>query len=560
MSNVYQIFLMLGGLAVFMYGISIMGDSLETVGGEQVKTMFEKVSNNKLKGVGIGVGVTALIQSSSATTVMLVGFVNVGILSLTQATAIIMGSNIGTTITAQLSSLSGFGGINITAIMALIAFGGLILYVSGKKLRTKHIGVILLGLGMLFIGLKQMSSSMSSFAANPDGSPTAFAKFMLVSFKNPVLNILAGALFTAIIQSSSAATGVIIAFGASGIITFDTAMFIVLGTNIGTCVTAILSSVGTSINARRTAVIHLFFNLIGTVIISIPLLIFNSDLANFFTSISSNLPRAIANFHTVFNILTTAMLLPFTNGLVKLATVVVPDAPEEESVKTLTFLDKRILQTPTLAVGQSIKEVNHMADLAKRNLDKSISMILTQKLKNVDEFKETEKTINHLNIEITNYLITFSSLELSSKDDEKIGAMYHVVADIERIGDYAMNLYERTVHMKKHNLEFSDDAKSEIKKLHKRLLHMFDLSMTAFRTNDTSLLDLVDSDEDIIDKYKHKMQKHHVKRLSKKNCNVEAGSVYLELASQLERVGDHLQNIAYSIVPYETKVEMGDIR
>ncbi len=564
LDGIFKIFSMLGGLAIFMYGMKIMGDSLEALAGSKMKSMFARVSDNKLKGVGIGMGVTAVIQSSSATTVMLVGFVNIGFLSLKQSAAIIMGSNIGTTITAQLSSLSSIGGVfDITAIMSLLAIVGLVLFMFIKSDSSNHLGLILLGLGMLFIGLDLMSGSMKSFALNPDGSPSTFANFMLSSFSNPLICILAGMLFTAIIQSSSAATGILLVFASANIMTFETAMFMILGTNIGTCVTAMLSSIGTSTNAKRTAVIHLLFNVIGTAIVTIPLLFIGDKAANFFTRISGgNIERAIANFHTVFNILVTLILLPFTNQLVQLATLIVPKRENSNSSKPkrLFYLDERILATPSLAVAQTISEVKNMADMANTNLQKSLKALLTGDLDEVAEMQKAEETIDYLNIEITNYLIKFRGLDISIKDQNMIGSLYHVVTDIERIGDHAENIWKNAARMQKNDIQFSEIAQTELKNVQVILQEMYEETVSAFVYRDRSVLSKLAVNETLVDNAKRQMKIDHIERLNNSECSAEAGAIYLSIASQLERVGDHLANMAYSILSYEDKLSLGDIK
>lgn len=562
LNNIYSVFTMLGGLAVFMYGMKIMGDSLETIAGSRVKTMFAKVSNNNIKGVGIGMGVTALIQSSSATTVMLVGFVNVGFLSLNQATAIIMGSNIGTTITAQLSSMSGFQSFNITAIMSLIAGIGCILFMFSKNDTRKHLGLILLGLGMLFIGLQLMSSTMGSFAKNPDGTPTAFANFMLNSFTNPILNIIAGALFTAVIQSSSAATGVLLAFATANMLNFDTAMFMLLGTNIGTCVTAILSSVGTSVNAKRTATIHLLFNVIGTLIVMLPMMLFTKPISNFFMTMSGTTSRAIANFHTIFNILNTIILFPFINQLVTLSTWFVKDKKnvEQKTPKRLYYLDERLLHTPSLAVAQSLSEVKNMGDIANFNLQEAINMLTTGNGDKLTEMEHNEEILNYLNIEITNYLVKFSGLEMTKKDEIRIASLFHVIADIERVGDHAENIWKYASKMQKGEIMFSQDAIDEIKAVQETLSSMYIDTMNAFLKSNKLILAKIEKEEATVDEAKRMMEKMHIERLSQGNCTPEAGAIYLSLSSQLERVADHFTNIAYSFLPYKDKLAFGDIK
>lgn len=555
MDAIYTIFTMLGGLAVFMYGMKIMGDSLENLAGDNVKSLFNKVSNSRVKGVAIGAGVTAIIQSSSATTVMLVGFVNVGMLSLLQASAIIMGSNIGTTITAQLSSLSA---LNVTAVMSCMAFAGLVLVMFSKKESRQKLGIILLGLGMLFIGLNLMGSAMKSFAYDDAGNPSVFAEFMLSSFTNPLLNILLGALFTAFIQSSSAATGILITFASAEVITFDMAIFMVLGTNIGTCITAILASIGASTNAKRTAAIHLMFNIFGTLIVLVPTLLFTNQLAVFLEMISgSYLERQIANFHTIFNILVTLILLPFTKQMVRLAEFLIPEKKIQENQKQtrLYYLDERILQTPPIAVQQVVAEVENMGVIAKENLKYSLEMLI-QKDKGKEAYIiENEKIINYLNREIANYLVKISALDISERDSQTIGSLFHVVSDVERIGDYSENIMDFANKMIAEDLSFSAKALMEIEDLAVKLEKMFTLAIQTLAKRDRSIIPEVQKLEDEVDKIKEFMEESHIRRLSEGHCSIEGGAIYLSLASQLERVADHMLNIAKSIIPQEERVQ-----
>ncbi len=563
LDTLYKIFTMFGGLAIFMYGMKIMGDSLETLAGTKLKKMFAKVSNNRMKSFGIGVGATAVIQSSSATTVMLVGFVNVGFLSLYQATSITMGAAVGTTITAQLASLSSFGSIiDITAIMSILGCIGAFMFMFSKNDYVKHLGLIFLGFGMLFIGLDLMSGSMKTFAFNSDGSPSAFAHFML-AFTNPILCVIAGTLFTAIIQSSSASTGVLIALATAGILNLEPAMYMVLGTHIGTCITAIIASIGTSVNAKRTAMVNLVFNIFGTVIWVIIMLFLATPIANFIFKFSNNnLERAIANYHTISQLVVSLLLLPFNKKIADLVSVLVKDKSkgQGDSPKKLYYLDERIFRTPALAVAQSISEIENMANIARFNLENSIKMLKDHEYDVRTELVKNEEILNYLNIEITNYLIKFSSLDLSKKDKDIIGSLFHVVSDLERIGDYAENMWEYAIKMTKGDQNFSESALEEIASAEKTLFKLYDVTMEAFLKRDLTKLLKVDEYESIMDEDKHLMERMHLERLSKGECTVEAGAIYFSIASQLERVADHMTNIAYSILPYKEKLSLGDIK
>ncbi len=549
---VFTIFTMLGGLAVFMFGMKVMGDNLERAAGDRMKKLFARVSNNRFKGVGIGIAVTAIIQSSSATTVMLVGFVNVGLMTLPQAAAIIMGSNIGTTVTAQLASLQAF---NITAIMSAIAAVAYFVMLFTKKKNVERVSLIFVGLGMLFIGLSLMSSSMKTLAVNPDGTPSSFANFMLEGFTNPILAVLAGLVFTAIIQSSSAATGILLSLAAAGVVKFETGMFMILGMNIGTCVTALLACIGTSTNAKRTAVMHLMIKTIGVIVFFVPLLIFKDQIAAFFmqtggtASENEVLQRAIANFHTSFNVLVTALILPFVNHIVAFSKLIVRDKDDGEgnNAHKLVYLDDRILQTPPIAVSQVMKEVRHMGDLAGENLMLALEALVTGDITMEKNFREREQLLNFLNREIPRYLVQISALDISVADSKVIGSLYHVVNDMERIGDYAEDMFDFACKMSEESIQFSKEAIEDIADAKERLNLLMRDAFYVFSNRSVEMIREVDRREQEIDDIKDRMGEAHIQRLNEGRCTAESGSIYLSLSSQIERVADHLTNVAYSI-------------
>lgn len=554
---VYPVFMLLGGLAVFMYGMKIMSDSLEELGGSKMRTLLGKVSNNRFAGVGIGAGVTAIIQSSSATTVMLVGFVNVGLITLLQATPIIMGANIGTTITAQIASLGSFSEIlNITAILALSACVGVFMCTFSKKTKIQKTGIIIAGLGMLFIGMYLMSDSMTGL------KESGTIDNILGGVTNPFLLLFIGAVFTAIIQSSSAATGIIITLLGTGLMDPAAALFIVLGTNIGTCVTAILASIGTNTNAKRTAIIHLLFNVIGCFIVMIPFTIIyylnnGVDTINNIMRVigfgSTHYERQIANFHTIFNILVTLMLLPFTKVLVSLAKKIVPDKKvktvpgEVATERHLEYLDDLILKTPPIAVAQIKKEVTGMCNIARENLKVSIDAVINKDMDKTEIVRLNEKKINFLNREITRYLVKISTLNISPNDEKFLGSLFHVVSDIERIGDYAVNFADYVNRMEEENVVFSQDALDDINNMYTKVDLLFRDSVYAFENRDVAMLEEVTRREQSIDEMKNKMTDAHIYRLNKGECNAESGAIYYSVASSLERVADHLTNVAFSI-------------
>lgn len=548
----YNLFFLLGGIAVLMFGMKYMGANLELVAGGNMRKMLGKMTSNRFAGVGIGALVTAIINSSTATTVMLVGFVNVGLLTLSQATSVIMGANIGTTITAQILSLSGGEGLDINAIAALIAAVGIICTMFTKKDKVHKLGNILIGIGLIFIGLKIMSLAVDYIVWADKANQVFRFEWMRTFLQGnvfPLILILVGIILTAIVHSSAAVTGILIALGAA--INFQTAVFVILGSNIGTCITSLVSSIGTSVNAKRTAIIHLLFNLFGCVIFIVPCWIWGEYLDKAITAISGSLmERKIANFHTVFNLLTTILLLPFTNLLVKLVTKIVPDKADDSAKKhSLTFIDSRLLETPPVAVEYTKKEIVKMSGIAKENLILATDMLLGNG-ENAETLKDNEKALNYLNHSITAFLTQLMSKGLTEKDEKKIGSYYHVVSDVERIGDYAENIMEYYFKLKEEGQSFSDGAIEELKAMTGTVLELFDVSVRAFEKRDISLLTEVDRLEKITDQYSIDLEDKHIERVKKGGCSAQVGSVYLQTVSNLERVGDHITNIGFSIKNY----------
>lgn len=548
---IYNVFLMLGGLAVFMFGMKIMGDNLERVAGGKMRTLLGKVSNNRFAGVGIGAGVTMLIQSSSATTVMLVGFVNVGMVSLFQATAIIMGANIGTTITAQIASLSVYKSvINITAIFSMLALVGVFMNMFSSKDRVRRVGIIMAGLGMLFIGLELMSSSMEAFKELP-----AFVE-AIKSVTNPFLLLFIGIVFTAIIQSSSAATGILIPLVSTGLMSIGPALYFVLGTNIGTCVTAMLASIGSSTNGKRTALIHLLFNVVGAVVFMAILVPLEGPIISLLGAISGEeASRQLANFHTVFNVLVTLILLPFIKIIVQISEKVIKERPiteksKEEEGESFEYIDERLLETPPVAVSQTIKEVIRMNTVARDNLARAFGCLLEYDEEALKKVEKEEKTVDYLNKNLTAFLVKITSLDISAHDEKLIGSLYHVISDIERIGDYATNISEYAIKLKNSDGKFSEDAEKDIKTMYDKVMLLYRDVMYTFEKREDKMLSEIARREQEIDEMKLIMSENHIKRLNEGLCSAETGALYLSLASNLERVADHLTNIGYSIKSY----------
>lgn len=553
-TTISNIFFMFGGIAVMLFGMRVMGSNLELIAGNNMKKMLGKMTNNRFAGVGIGAAVTAIINSSAATTVMLVGFVNVGLMTLTQAASVIMGANIGTTITAQILSLSEAGGsaLDVSAIAAFIACVGLVLALFIKNEKVNKIGYVMLGVGMIFIGLKILSKSVDKIIWEDKDAKILYPQFEKLFQGNhfPLLLILLGIVFTALIQSSAAVTGILVAL--AGALKFETAVFIILGSNIGTCVTAMISSIGTSTNAKRTAMIHLLFNVFGCIICIAPLWIWQDEFATLMETISGPLrERQIANFHTLFNVFTTIVLLPFINVLAKLTEKIIPDKQNVVDEKhRLTFIDDRFMEAPAIAAGNIKREIIKMSAIAKENINLSMDMLFNAKDDQSKLIRDNEDAINFLTKSITKYLTTLSGKGLSVQDEKKVGSYYHVVSDIERVGDYAENIMEYAFKLRQDDLSLSSEATEELKEVRDTVNKLFEQSIKAFDERDRSYLVSVDELEEKVDLYSVNLENKHLERLKKGTCSPEVGSVYLQTVSNLERVGDHITNVAFSITQY----------
>lgn len=555
--------LLFGGVAAFIIGMNMMGSNLETAAGKSMRRLMAKATQNRFLGVGTGAAVTAIVTSSSATTVMIVGFVNVGLMTLTQATSMIMGANIGTTVTAFITAISTAGAeFEITALFAFVAFVGVLIAMLGKTDKLKRIGAIFQGLGLIFIGMNVMSASMGNMLGD-DGIRGAVENvFISIGYGKDVLSweiivlFLLGALLTGLVQSSAAITAIVISLASADLITLPMAMFIILGTNVGTCVTALFSSLGTNVNARRTAAVHLLFNLIGSIIFIVPLAFTSGYIANFLNTFIPALSWQIAIFHMFFNLLTTAILVPFVNQLVKLACILVPEkngeAGNEEEMETL---DKRLLKTPAIAVGQVRKELTRMGKLAFANYKRALDMLLSGDLSQTEEFKNTEKYINDYNSFVSSFLVKLSLQELAETDEKKVSSFYHVASDLERIGDYAENIVEYAERMVQEGSEFSEHAVSEIREMDLHLTELYKYTERVFADIDLSYMDDVEREERLTDETCEKMQEAHLRRTSEGRCTPGAGAAYLQLAINMERIGDHMHNVANSVKTYHAVVK-----
>ncbi len=550
----WNIFFAFGGVAVMMMGMKVMGGGLEKFAGTGMKRLLGKVTTNRFAGVGVGVAVTSIIQSSTATTVMLVGFVNVGLMTLTQATNVIMGANIGTTVTAHIVSLSGVGSVDIGAIAAMIGCAGVLMAMLVKNEKTANIGNILAGLGLIFVGLEFISiytKEIMFFTENGNKVPYEWVQVIFRGDHFPLLLILIGLVLTALVHSSSTITSLMVVLASIDVLSFDNALFLALGSNIGTCLTSILSSAGTQVNAKRTAIVHLLFNTFGCLIFLAPLWIWKSKVGGLFNSISSNVGQQIAVFHTLFNVVTTALMLPFTKFVVKLACLIIPDKKEEQDERyNFAFIDDRLLSTPPVAVGNTKNEIIRMSKFAIDNINDSMQMLLGGNMDLANSIRSNEAVINHHNKAITAYLTKLMSKELSDEDDRKVGSYYHVVSDVERVGDYAENVMEYAERLNKEEMVFSEEAKEELKKLTGMVNALYEKCIEAFDNRDVSKLPQVDALEQEIDEYAQELENRHIDRVKEGLCTAQLGSTYLQTVSNLERVGDHITNVAFSIKKY----------
>jgi phosphate:Na+ symporter len=528
-----MIFQLLGGLGLFVYGMKLMGDGLQKAAGEKLKRMLEVLTSNKFFAVLVGAGVTAIIQSSSATTVMTVGFVNAGLMNLFQAAGVIMGANIGTTMTAQLIAFK------LTDIAPFILAIGAVMVMFSKKKRTRDIGEIVLGFGILFVGMSMMERSMK-----PISQLDSFRNLIVLLGQHPFMGVLVGLGMTALVQSSSATIGILMTLAATGNITLAVALPILFGDNIGTCATALLASIGTTKNARRAALIHLIFNVTGTIIFMSAFGLVLKIVPTF----GGDIQRQIANAHTMFNVTNVAIQIWFIGILVKVVNKLVPGEDEKSSSLVLEYLDSRLLETPSIAVGQVIKEVTRMGKLSSANLTDAMQAFLNSDEKLMSTVIERETTINYLEREITGYMVSLSNTPLSEHQSELITSLFHVVNDIERIGDHADNLGELARYKMENKISFSDKAISDVTYMFETVKYAVDNSVAALENSDLESAQKTLDAEYKIDTMEQQLKKEHITRLSNHECSPAGSSVYLELLTNLERVGDHSNNIAQMVL------------
>ncbi len=544
MQLIQSLIWLLAGVGVFIVGMNFMSEALEKSAGEGMKQLLGKISNNRFSGVGIGAGVTAIIQSSSATSVMVIGLVNAGVMTLMQATPIIMGANIGTTITGVLVALKND---YFNMLMYLLAFVGVMMGFC-KDEKKKIAGLLCSGLGLIFVGLNVMSSEQAF------GNPLVELLFQNIFsvIDAPLLLIIVGMIFTALIQSSSAATGVVITMVGTGILPLGLALFIVLGANIGTCVTALLASAGANANSKRVALIHFTFNVIGTILFTAIVLIFKEPLIGFLTSLfpgsdPMSLQMRVSVFHVIFNVTTTAILLPFVSQLVDYSCKVIKDKKEEEDTRTLKYIDERLLGMPPVALMQVKKEMDYMLSLVEENMSLSFDAMEKSTLANGSKIVENEKTINFTNSELTKFLIKLSSV-VEGSDEFVIGSYFHVLNDLERIGDHAENFYEMIAEMTEKKIMFSENAKKDIRRMCEQVTKMLNIAKDVFDNLNESKLAELTSLEENVDKMEKELKASHFARLAEGDCSMEVSPYYSSTVSGLERVADHLVNVGYSIV------------
>lgn len=543
---------LLAGIGIFLIACQMMSSNLESASSKKLKSLFAKASKSRLLGVGIGTVGTAAIQSSGATTVMTIGFVNAGIISLTQAATIIYGANIGTTVTAQIVALGMFGDNMISTTIIFSAFAGIGAFMAmfSKREIRKTWGGILAGFGMLFVGLSLMSGSMESFASL-DG-----VKLFLANISNPILLVTIGAVLTAIIQSSSVMTSIALAMCVTGLISLDQGIFLTMGSNIGSCVVAIIAGLTSGTNAKRTALIHLLFNCSGVIVFMIfgwLLTLLSSDSLSYgiiFNKMFPGVPQTqLAMFHTFFNVITVMFMLPLTTLLVKVVTGIIPDKKEDRSPHMrLQYVDENMLQAPPVAVVQTKKEILSMAELAMENFDRAIGIISTMNFSERDNFSRTEERINFINKALVDFVVRLTDKKgLDQHDHMFLSTTFRTVRDIERIGDYAENIVEYADALNKAGDIFSEDALNEIKSL-KVLVHsLYDKAIAAYTDENLDMLEQANRIEEQIDLFTKKMEDKHISRMSQGICNPNTGAQYLELSSNTERIADHLINVAKSI-------------
>lgn len=537
---------LVAGVGVFLIACTMMSSSLEALGSRKLKALFSKTAKNKLVGVGIGTVTTAVIQSSSATSVMVIGFVSAGVMTLAQAATIIFGANIGTTVTGQLVALGMFGnGISTSVIFGALAGVGAFILAFAKKDKLKNIGGILAGFGMLFAGLTMMGDAMEFF------SEMDSVKDFLASFKNPWLLILIGTFLTALIQSSSVMTSMVITMVVSGLITLKQGVYITMGANIGTCITALLAGITGTRDAKRTSLIHVFFNVSGVIMFMITDLFLGLGNVSYGALLQKAFPDApqlqMAMFHTIFNVATVIVILPFTNLLVKAVTKILPDKPEEKQEIHFKYLDEHLLATPSIATMEVKNEILNMAEISLENFNIACESIRLKNFKDKEKFEQNEKTLNFVNRGINSFVVKLLNTELSERDRAYLSSSLRTASDLEIVGDYAVSMTEYLEKLIEIGCMFSSGAINEILSLNEIVNELYENVLKTYRDGDRNTLKKVFELEENIDDLSEKMAENHIKRLEKNECTPEVGARFLSLSSDIERIADHYVNVAKSI-------------
>ena len=547
----FSILTLLGGLAMFLYGMQVMGDGLEKLSGGKLEKILENLSSNRLKAVLVGAAVTAVIQSSSATTVMVVGFVNSGIMHLSQAVGFIMGANIGTTITAWILSLAGIESsnffvklLNPSSFSPILALIGVIFIVFLHDEKKKDIGNIMVGFAVLMFGMNTMSGAVKPLAQVPEFTN------ILLKFSNPVLGVLAGALLTAVIQSSSASVGILQALCVTGAVQYGTALPIIMGQNIGTCITAMLSSIGATKNAKRAAVVHLYFNIVGTIAFMGVFYLLNTFLHFPFINDVAG-PAGIAVIHSAFNVIATAVLLPFGDVLVKMACATIRDTKEEKAIseedQEFMILESRFLSNPGIAIEQSKTAAKKMAEQSKNALKLSFGLLDTFQEENAFRVEKIEAKVDRYEDELGTYLIKLNQKELSVEDSHSLSIMLHCIGDFERISDHALSIMKSAKEMWEKNAVFSPQAVKELHVMEKAVVDIVDKAYTVFANQDIQLAEEIEPLEEVIDELSRELKRRHVNRLRAGECTIEMGFILSDVTTSLERIADHCSNIGVCV-------------
>ncbi|MBQ8303709.1 MAG: Na/Pi cotransporter family protein [Clostridia bacterium] len=544
--TIFDAFLLLGGLAFFLYGMNVLSSGLEKLSGGKLERTLRKMTDNPFKSLVLGAGITIAIQSSSAMTVMLVGLVNSGIMQLSQTVGVIMGSNIGTTLTAWILSLAGIESNNVFIKMLkpesfspLVAFIGIALVMMAKKQKKKDIGEIMVGFAVLMYGMVLMGDAMEPLQSSPE-----FIS-ILTAFNNPIIGVLVGAVFTGVIQSSAASVGILQTLSMGGNITYGMAIPIIMGQNIGTCVTAVISSIGVNKNAKRVSVVHIAFNIIGTVLCLILFFSLNAIFNFAFVDLAIN-PMQIALCHSIFNIFVTIVLLPASKLLVKIAEKIIPDKASEE--ETFTLIDERLLNTPSFAISECINTTTEMAKIAKDSIKNALSLLEKHDEKVIERILADEDKLDFYEDKLGSYLVKLSSKELSDSDSRKISRLLHTIGDLERLGDHAVNLVKTAKEINEKQIEFSAEASRQLSIATNAIFEIVDITIEAFCKNDIKLAESIEPLEQVVDGLMYAIRSGHINRLQSGECTIELGFVLSDIINNYERISDHCSNIGVTII------------